>query len=297
MRRFGASASPSSWAGGIALVAVAVLYVAAVGTRRGRASEEVGRLAERWRDTFVDGVSTAILVALVPIAIGLVALGLIIATVKGGLRRVTFASALIALVGTNVLVQGAKLILEYVNPIGGEALRHRQGAFPSGHAAMATSAALALIMVAPARRRRVITLCASAFALTVNLMLLVIGWHYASDVIGAALTSFAVAQIVGHRAGVVATNGRTTSAIAVVVAAAGVALLSGAAWYDTVIGSVPAPLIAGVGAILVTTIGVVVASHSLSADTTDSIRAESESSPDPGNAQRCRSAPEPHDEE
>jgi membrane-associated phospholipid phosphatase len=75
-------------------------------------------------------------------------------------------------------------------------------AFPSGHSTAAMTLALCAVMVAPPALRAVTALLGGAFAVGVGYALLVLAWHFPSDVLGGFLvagmwTSLAVAVL--HR--------------------------------------------------------------------------------------------------
>jgi membrane-associated phospholipid phosphatase len=79
---------------------------------------------------------------------------------------------------------------------------HRIGAasWPSGHATAAMMVALAAILIAPAARRYRVAPFACAFALAVAFSLLILAWHFPSDVVGGFLmaalwTAFALAAL------------------------------------------------------------------------------------------------------
>ena len=57
-------------------------------------------------------------------------------------------------------------------------------AWPSGHATAAAALAFCLVAVAPARRRPLAIAAGGAFALAVGCAVLVLGWHFPSDVVG-----------------------------------------------------------------------------------------------------------------
>ena len=107
-------------------------------------------------------------------------------------------------------------------------------AFPSGHATSAMSIALAAVLVAPARARVVVASGAAAYVVAVATSLLVIGWHFPSDVLGGLLLSsgfyfLAVAAVregATRRAGAVAQ--RAGLALSPGLGGLGVALLAGA---------------------------------------------------------------------
>ncbi|HSF03533.1 MAG TPA: phosphatase PAP2 family protein [Solirubrobacterales bacterium] len=62
-------------------------------------------------------------------------------------------------------------------------------AYPSGHATSAMSIALAAVLVAPARLRVPVGCGAAAYVIAVSASLLVLGWHFPSDVLGGLLIS------------------------------------------------------------------------------------------------------------
>ena len=62
-------------------------------------------------------------------------------------------------------------------------------AYPSGHATGATSIALAAVLVAPARLRVAVAFGAAAYVIAVSASLMMLGWHFPSDVLGGVLVS------------------------------------------------------------------------------------------------------------
>ena len=65
----------------------------------------------------------------------------------------------------------------------------RGDTFPSGHAAVAASLGLALVLAVPTALRPLAQLVGAAYAAGIGLALVVLGWHYPTDVVG----SFAAA--------------------------------------------------------------------------------------------------------
>ncbi len=86
-------------------------------------------------------------------------------------------------------------------------------AFPSGHATSAMSIALAAVLVAPARARVVVASVAAAYVIAVATSLLVISWHFPSDVLGGLLLSsgFFFLAVAAVREGAAAPRGRRGS--------------------------------------------------------------------------------------
>ncbi len=133
----------------------------------------------------------------------------------GRRREAVAAVALVA--GANLIGLLLKAVLAHPryrsilgdNQLGAEA-------FPSGHATSAMSIALAAVLVAPARVRVAVASAAAVYVIAVATSLLVLGWHFPSDVLGGLLFScgayfLAVAAIregAARRAGVAARNVR-----------------------------------------------------------------------------------------
>jgi membrane-associated phospholipid phosphatase len=75
-------------------------------------------------------------------------------------------------------------------------------AFPSGHATAAMALALAGLIVAPRALRPLVAAGGAFFALTLGCLLVALGWHFPSDVVGGYLvaTAWCLATIAGLRA-------------------------------------------------------------------------------------------------
>jgi membrane-associated phospholipid phosphatase len=151
----------------------------------------------------------------------------------GRRREAVAAVGLVA--SANLVGLGLKVALAHprLHPIlAGDQLSAE--AFPSGHATSAMSIALAAVLIAPARVRVVVASGAAAYVIAVATSLLVIGWHFPSDVLGGLLLSsgfffLAVAAIregAARRAGVVAQ--RAGLALSPGLGGVAVALLAGA---------------------------------------------------------------------
>lgn len=122
-------------------------------------------------------------VASVPVAIGAGALPLLIAAYR---RRWDLArAAFVMLAGANLTAQALKTALGATDPLGGEHLRGDPGAFPSGHVTLACSLCLAVVVVSPARWRAPLAPLSASFVAAVGVAVVIDGWHYPSDVMGA----------------------------------------------------------------------------------------------------------------
>ena len=133
-----------------------------------------------------------------PAQVALITLALAAVCVVRGRPRV--ALAVIGLVGaTSISGELLKLLLAHTRypsslhyPVGPEAL-------PSGHATAAMSLAMAGVMAAPRRGRIAAAVIGSALALGVGAAVIVVHWHYPSDVIAGYLlaTGWALAIVAG----------------------------------------------------------------------------------------------------
>jgi membrane-associated phospholipid phosphatase len=139
-------------------------------------------------DAFAHSVDLPFLVAAVAVlcAVG-VALG----------RRRQALGAVVLVAVANTLAQVMQILAAH--PRYQAALAPHQlspAAFPSGHATAVMSLALAAVLVAPSRWRPLTALVAGAYALAVSISLLIQGWHFPSDVMGAFLLVGLVTMLV-----------------------------------------------------------------------------------------------------
>jgi membrane-associated phospholipid phosphatase len=88
-------------------------------------------------------------------------------------------------IGANVATQILKILLAHprFHPVLG-VNQLAATAFPSGHATAAMSIALAAVIVCPAKLRPRVAPVAALYALAVATSILVLGWHFPSDVLG-----------------------------------------------------------------------------------------------------------------
>lgn len=104
-----------------------------------------------------------------------------------GRPRQTLAAVGIV-VGANVMTQVLKVVLAHprVQPALGAGTLGPV-AFPSGHTTAAMSIAVALALVTPRELRPIAVVAGAGLALAVGTSVMVLGWHYPSDVVGGAL--------------------------------------------------------------------------------------------------------------
>jgi len=121
-----------------------------------------------------------------------VLLGALLVTIAlaRGLSRLAVAVA-ITIAGasaTSELLKQALARPRYSDLLG---LHHQisPASFPSGHSTAAMSVALCGVLVAPPRLRPLAAVLGTALALTVGYAVVIVGWHYPSDVLGGFLVA------------------------------------------------------------------------------------------------------------
>ena len=135
-----------------------------------------------------------------PVPYLLVGVALILVAIARGLAWRAAAVAVL-LVATGASTQAVKHLLAQqrfeawlgVHQVGA-------AAWPSGHSTAAMTLALCAVLVAPAALRPLVAVCGGAFAAGVGYAVLVLGWHFPSDVLGGFLmagtwTALAVAAL------------------------------------------------------------------------------------------------------
>jgi membrane-associated phospholipid phosphatase len=121
-----------------------------------------------------------------------------------GQRREVIA-ALVLIAGANVTTQALKSVLEHVRYKAAE-----QGwelpwanSFPSGHTTAAATLAVGLLFVVPARHRLAAAVVGFLLTAAVGFSVMVLSWHYPSDVLGALLVvgawAFAILAVLRFR--------------------------------------------------------------------------------------------------
>jgi membrane-associated phospholipid phosphatase len=147
-----------------------------LGTLRGSWTDPVAQLATHLADPL----------PLLAMLAGLVAWG----WATGRRREAVAAVALVA--GASVTTQVLKVALAHprIQPVLGP---YQLGpeAFPSGHATAAMSIGLAAVLVAPIRFRAMVAVAATTYVIAASTSLLILGWHFPSDVLGGLLVASA----------------------------------------------------------------------------------------------------------
>jgi membrane-associated phospholipid phosphatase len=120
--------------------------------------------------------------------LGMLAVACAIAFLRGRSRDAVAAVA--AVVGANLTTQLLKILLAHPRvktAIGGNPFE--PNTFPSGHTTAAASIAVAYAFVVPGRLRELTLTVGAALALAVGCSVIVIGWHYPSDVFAGFLVA------------------------------------------------------------------------------------------------------------
>jgi membrane-associated phospholipid phosphatase len=118
--------------------------------------------------------------------LAMLAVACLIALLRGRPRGALAAVLVVA--GANVTTQLLKVLLAHPRvklAIGGDPFE--PNTFPSGHTTAAASIAVAYLFAMPAALRKLTLAIGAAFTLAVGCSVVVIGWHYPSDVLGAYL--------------------------------------------------------------------------------------------------------------
>ncbi|MDX6696956.1 MAG: hypothetical protein QOE65_353 [Solirubrobacteraceae bacterium] len=172
-----------------------------------------------------------------PLELALIGGALVLVALARGRPRVALAVPAV-LVSANATTQILKPLL--ADPRVCACIEHTHVAaasWPSGHATAAMSLALCAVLVAPARLRPTAAVAGAAFAIGVSFGLLILGWHFPSDVlagylVAALFTLLAVAALRGAAARWPERTGRE--------AAARWGALAGPTVAATVLAAIPA---------------------------------------------------------
>jgi membrane-associated phospholipid phosphatase len=142
---------------------------------------------------WLDGIATFVAKLVDPGPFALWTVGL--AAVALYRKRPRHALAVILLLGgANLLTQVLKLLLAHPrhHAFLGDA-QISANAFPSGHATASMALALAAILVAPQAWRPLVALAGAIFAVAVSESLMLLAWHFPSDVAGGYLVATSAA--------------------------------------------------------------------------------------------------------
>jgi membrane-associated phospholipid phosphatase len=120
-------------------------------------------------------------------------------------RRREVVAALVLIAGANMTTQALKSLLEHVRYTAAERGWELPWAnsFPSGHTTAAATLAVGLLFVVPARHRLAAAVVGFLLTAGVGFSVMVLSWHYPSDVLGALLVvgawAFAILAVMRFR--------------------------------------------------------------------------------------------------
>lgn len=144
-----------------------------------------------------------------------------LALVRGNVGRALAAVATVA-----ASVGSAELLKHGLPHVPGGLPPGREATFPSGHAAVAVSLGLALVLAAPGLLRPAAAVLGAAYAAAVGFSVVALGWHFPSDVVFSFLVcgfwACAAAALAGRvpRRPTVSLPGLAVAVVAVAVALA-----------------------------------------------------------------------------
>lgn len=166
------------------VVATVALARFAVGTASGqRLDQLILSGAQSQEDRFSALAELAVGSVSVPVIIGVLVLAVVLVLIR---RRPGLLVPLAALVaGANVTTQVVKHLV-VVREALGPGIDVTPNSFPSGHTALAASAAVALVLASGAARW-LVALLGAVWTAGAGIGTLVLGWHRPSDVVGAIL--------------------------------------------------------------------------------------------------------------
>jgi membrane-associated phospholipid phosphatase len=163
-----------------------------------------------------------------PVPFALIGLALVAVALARGRSAVALAIPVV-LVGSGATTQLLKLLI--AEPRFAESLGSNQlspASWPSGHATAAMALSLCAVLASPPRLRPLAALAGGAFSIAVSYSILVLAWHFPSDVMGGFLvaTIWALLAVAGLE--VVEARGSVASPPLARIVVAGLA--GGAAW-------------------------------------------------------------------
>ena len=176
--------------------AVVALWRFFVQTRHGQLLDTVALTGNTIGQTRVQGLVDTVLTAIT--AASLVLATTVVGFIALARRRIAVAvGAIVLIVGANATAQLAKVLINRPN-LGVDVQRAAAGnSMPSGHAAIAASVAVALVLVLPAGARGISAVLGALFAALAGTATLSAGWHRPSDAVAALLIVGAWACVAG----------------------------------------------------------------------------------------------------
>jgi membrane-associated phospholipid phosphatase len=187
--RVGTVAFPAFWlllVGAAEAAALVALWWYFVRTEAGQVLDTIALAGNSIGQDRVDGLANTVLnaVSLTSLAVATLTVA-VVALARGRLLLTLVATAFV--VGANLTTQVLKHGL-YRPDFGVDPERASAGnSFPSGHATVAMSVVVALVLVLPPRVRGVAAVAGAVYATVAGVATMSLGWHRPSDVAGAVL--------------------------------------------------------------------------------------------------------------
>lgn len=197
--RVGTIALPAAWLVLVAAAQGAALFLVwrfFVRSERGQLLDTIALAGNRIGQDEVDGLANTVLnaVSVASLAIATVVIA-VIALARG--RVLLTLVVTLFVVAANVTSQIFKWGLYRPN-FGVDPERLSAGnSFPSGHATVAMSVAIALVLVLPPKARGVGAVLGAVYAGVAGVATMSLGWHRPSDVVGSVLIAGAWAAVAG----------------------------------------------------------------------------------------------------
>jgi membrane-associated phospholipid phosphatase len=187
--RDGLAAAPLA---GLAAGLFCALYVFAVGTPLGRALDAAGA---NDLDGPIDNALDRLVEAVNPLTVTLAVVVVIWLAIRSG-RPTDGIRAVGVVAASALLARELDVVLARVDLLGAEAEREfAAGFYPSGHAAVGMSLALAVLLVAPRRSRFALAVAGVVWSSLLGFAISQGGSHHPSDVLGGFLLALAAGSI------------------------------------------------------------------------------------------------------
>ena len=171
--------------GALAALAAALLGVAAIRTETGQRLDDAGRGDVSAFDApGVVRATSGLLDTISVASLALLGAGIVVFALLRGRPRLAVAAGVV-LLGANVTTQVVKGAVDRPDLVYGGWTE--PGSYPSGHATVAMSLAMTLMIVVPAALRWTAALGGCAYAAGVGIAVLTLNWHRPSEVVGAYL--------------------------------------------------------------------------------------------------------------
>lgn len=174
---------------GSCALALALLALVAYGVDAAHRTDT--SLLERFaaRDGAVESLANVLVHLGDPLPL-LAMLVLVVGVALGRRRPLDAAAAVAVVVGANLTTQLLKAALShprFQSAVGAEQLG--EVPFPSGHVTAVTSIAIAFAFIAPRDLRPLVALLGAGAVCAVSCSVMVLGWHFPSDVLGGVLVA------------------------------------------------------------------------------------------------------------